>query len=144
MITDENVQVAPIDPTEQALSNLVLTASADAVFGEPVVNGDTTVIPCSEVVIGMGMGSGGGPVDEKGNPMGSGSGGGGGARGRPVAAIIITQDGVRVEPIFDITKIVLASLTTGTFILLWIGRLFLMKRSSRVPSISKIRRSIES
>ena len=144
MITDENVQVAPIDATEQALSKLVITASADAVFGEPVVNGDTTVIPCSEVVIGMGMGSGGGPVDENGNPTGSGSGGGGGARGRPVAAIVITQEGVRVEPIFDITKIVLASLTTGTFILLWIGRLFLMKRSSRVPSISKIRRSIES
>ena len=144
MITDENVQVAPNDPTEQALSKLVITASADAVFGEPVANGDTTVIPCSEVAIGLGMGSGGGPKDENGNPTGSGSGGGGGARGRPVAAIVITQDGVRVEPIFDITKIVLASLTTGTFILLWIGRLFLMKRSSRVPSISKIRRSIES
>ena len=122
----------------------MITASADAVFGEPVVNGDTTVIPCSEVAIGLGMGSGGGPMDENGNPTGSGSGGGGGARGRPVAAIVITQDGVRVEPIFDITKIVLASLTTGTFILLWIGRLFLMKRSSRVPSLSKIRRSIGS
>jgi uncharacterized spore protein YtfJ len=144
MITDENTQVAPIDPTEQALSRLVITASADAVFGEPVVNGDTTVIPCSEVAIGMGMGSGGGPVDENGNPTGSGSGGGGGARGRPVAAIVITQEGVRVEPIFDITKIVLASLTTGTFILLWVGRLFLMKRSSRGPSLSKIRRSIGS
>ena len=144
MITDENVQAPLVDPTEQALSRLVITASADAVFGEPVVNGDTTVIPCSEVAIGMGMGSGGGPIDENGNPTGSGSGGGGGARGRPVAAIVITQDGVRVEPIFDITKIVLASLTTGTFILLWIGRLFLMKRSSRGPSLSKIRRSIGS
>ncbi len=143
MITDENVQAPLVDPLEQALSRLVITASADAVFGEPVVNGDTTVITCSEVAIGMGMGSGGGPVDEKGNPTGSGSGGGGGARGRPVAAIIITKEGVRVEPIFDITKIVLASLTTGTFILLWIGRLSLMKRSSRVPSISKICRSIE-
>lgn len=144
MITDENVQVAPIDPTEQALSKLVITASADAVFGEPVVIGNTTVIPCSEVALGMGMGSGGGPKDENGNSTGSGSGGGGGARGRPVAAIVITQDGVHVEPIFDTTKIILASLTTGTFILLWIGRLFLMRRSSRVPSISKIRRSIES
>ena len=142
MITDENVQAPHVDPTEQALSKLVITASADAVFGEPVVNGNTTVIPCSEVVIGMGLGSGGGPKDENGNPTGSGSGGGGGARSRPVAAIVITQEGVRVEPIFDITKIVLASL--GTFILLWIGRLFLMKRSSRVPLISKIRRSIES
>jgi len=144
MITDENVQATPVDPTEQALSKLVITASADAVFGEPVVNGNTTVIPCSEVVIGMGMGSGGGPVDENGNQTGSGTGGGGGARGRPVAAIIITQDGVRVEPILDLTKIVLASLTTGAFILLWIGRLSLMRRSRRLPSLSRIRRSIES
>jgi uncharacterized spore protein YtfJ len=144
MITDQNVQVIPKDPTEQALSKLVITASADAVFGEPVVNGDTIVIPCSEVALGMGLGSGGGPVDENGNPTGSGSGGGGGARGRPVAAIIITPEGVRVEPIFDITKIVLASLTTGAFILLWIGRLSLMRRSGRGPSLSKLRRSIES
>ncbi len=144
MITDENVQAPLVDPTEQALSKLAITASADAVFGEPVVNGDTTVITCSEVAIGMGMGSGGGPMDENGKPTGSGSGGGGGARGRPVAAIVITKEGVRVEPIFDITKIVLASLTTGTFILLWVGRLFLMRRSSKGPSLSKIRRSIGS
>jgi uncharacterized spore protein YtfJ len=144
MITDQNMQAAPHDPTEQALSRLVLTASADAVFGEPVVNGNTTVIPCSEVFIGMGMGSGGGPVDENGNQTGSGSGGGGGARSRPVAAIIITQDGVQVEPILDLTKIVLASLTTGAFILLWIGRLSLMGRRGRLPSLSKISRSIGS
>ena len=144
MITDQNVQASPVDPTEQALSKLVITASADAVFGEPIVNGDTIVIPCSEVAMGMGMGSGSGPMDEKGNPTGGGSGGGGGARGRPVAAIVITNEGIHVEPIFDLTKIVLASLTTGTFILLWIGRLFFMRRSGRGPSLSKIRRSIES
>jgi len=144
MITEEKVQAPLVDPTGQALSQLVSTARADAVFGQPVVSGDTTIISCSEIAIGMGMGSGSGPVDEKGNPTGGGSGGGGGARGRPVAAIVITKEGVRVEPIFDLTKIVLASLTTGAFILLWVGRLSLMKRSSRGPSLSKLRRSIGS
>ncbi len=144
MITEEKVQAPLVDPTEQALSKLVATARADAVFGQPVVSGDTTVISCSEIAIGMGMGSGSGPVDEKGNPTGGGSGGGGGARGRPVAAIVITKEGVRVEPIFDLTKIVLASLTTGAFILLWLGRLSLMRRSGRGPSLSKLRRSIGS
>ena len=144
MITEDKVQVPLVDPTEQALSRLVATARADAVFGQPVVSGDTTIISCSEIAIGMGMGSGSGPVDEKGNPTGGGSGGGGGARGRPVAAIVITKEGVRVEPIFDLTKIVLASLTTGAFILLWVGRLSLMKRSARGPSLSKLRRSIGS
>ncbi len=144
MITEEKVQAPLVDPTGQALSQLVATARADAVFGQPVVSGDTTIISCSEIAIGMGMGSGSGPVDEKGNPTGGGSGGGGGARGRPVAAIVITKEGVRVEPIFDLTKIVLASLTTGAFILLWVGRLSLMKRSARGPSLSKLRRSIGS
>ena len=144
MITEEKVQAPLVDPTGQALSQLVATARADAVFGQPVVSGDTTIISCSEIAIGMGMGSGSGPVDEKGNPTGGGSGGGGGARGRPVAAIVITKEGVRVEPIFDLTKIVLASLTTGAFILLWVGRLSLMKRSGRGPSLSKLRRSIGS
>src|SRR6266704_1104309 len=144
MITEEKVQQPPVDSTEKALSQLVTTARADAVFGQPVVSGDTTVITCSEIAIGMGMGSGSGPVDEKGNPTGGGSGGGGGARGRLVAAIVITKEGVRVEPIFDLTKIILASLTTGTFILLWVGRLYLMRRSARGPSLSKLRRSIGS
>ena len=144
MITEENMQAAPVDPTEQALSKLVIVASADSVFGEPVVQGNTTVIPCSEAIIGMGMGSGGGPTGENGISTGSGSGGGGGARSRPIAAIIVTQDEVRVEPILDLTKIVLASLTTGAFILLWIGRLSLMRGSRRLPSLSRIRKSIGS
>jgi uncharacterized spore protein YtfJ len=144
MITEEKAQAPLVDPTGQALSQLVTTARADAVFGQPVERGDATVIPCSEIAVGLGMGSGSGPVDEKGNQTGGGSGGGGGARGRPVAAIIITKEGVRVEPIFDLTRIVLASLTTGAFMLLWVGRLFFMKRSGKGPSFSQFRRTIGS
>jgi uncharacterized spore protein YtfJ len=144
MITEDKAQAPLVDPTGQALNKLVTTASADAVFGQPVVNGDTTVIPCSEVAMGMGMGSGSGPVDEKGNATGSGSGGGGGARGRPVAAIVITKEGVRVEPIFDLTRIVLASLTTGAFMLFWVGRLFFTKPSGKGPSFSQFRKTIGS
>ena len=144
MITEEKDNTPQLDSTGQALSRLVATARADSVFGQPVERGDTTVIPCSEIFVGLGMGSGSGPIDEKGNAIGGGSGGGGGARGRPVAAIVITNDGVRVEPIFDITKIVLASLTTGAFMLFWIGRLFLVKRSSKGPSFSQLRRAIGS
>ena len=144
MLTEEKAQAPLVDPTGQALSQLVTTARADTVFGQPVERGDTTVIPCSEIAVGLGMGSGSGPVDENGNATGGGSGGGGGARGRPVAAIIITKEGVRVEPIFDITRIVLASLTTGAFMLFWVGRLFITKPSGKGPSFSQFRRSIGS
>src|SRR5713226_944479 len=89
---------------EKVMSRLVETAKVDAVFGQPVERGNATVIACSEVSVGFGFGFGGGPVDEKGNQVGGGAGGGGGARGRPIAAIVVTQDGVRVEPILDLTK----------------------------------------
>ena len=143
MITEEKASAPIADSAERVFGQLVTTARADTVFGQPVERGDATVIPCSEIVVGLGMGSGSGPTDAQGNQTGGGSGGGGGARGRPVAAIIITSEGVRVQPIFDLTKIVLASLTTGAFILLWVGRLFLMKRSGRGPSFSQFRKAIE-
>lgn len=143
MITEEKVQAPLVDPTGQTLGQLVTTARADTIFGQPVERDNATVIPCSEIAVGVGMGSGRGPVDAQGNPTGNGSGGGGAARGRPVAAIVITKDGVRVEPIFDLTRIVLASLTTGAFILFWVGRLFFMKGNKKGPSFSQLRRVIE-
>jgi uncharacterized spore protein YtfJ len=60
--------------------------------------------------------------DEQGTPTqnsGGGGGGGGGGRvlSRPVAIIIASPDNVRVEPVVDVTKISLAALTAGGFIL---------------------------
>jgi uncharacterized spore protein YtfJ len=125
------------------MNRLFDTAKVDAVFGQPVERGNATVIPCSEVSVGFGFGSGGGPVDERGNQVGGGVGAGGGARGRPIAAIVVTQDGVRVEPIMDLTKVALAGMTTGTFMLLWLIRLIRGTKGGRGPSFSQLRRAIE-
>ena len=127
---------------EQIMSQLVNVAKADAVFGQPVERGNAIVIPCSEVSAGLGMGSGSGPIDEKGNSTGGGYGAGGGARGRPIAAIVVTSDGVRVEPIMDMTKIALAALSTGAFMLLWLGRLSRITRSDKGPSLKQIKKAI--
>jgi uncharacterized spore protein YtfJ len=91
------------------------------VFSEPTSVGDNTVITASEVSVGLGLGFGrGGGGDEKASGEGVGGGGGGGSAGRPVAAIIIGPAGVRVEPIVDVTKIVLAFLTTlGAMYMSW-------------------------
>ena len=43
--------------------------------------------------------------------MGGGGGGGGGASGRPIAVISVTEEGVEVEPVVDVTKIALAFFT---------------------------------
>jgi uncharacterized spore protein YtfJ len=91
----------------------------DAVFSQPVIVGDHTIITASEYTASMGVGYGGGggtgpaASEEANEPGGYGGGGGGGGAtmARPVAAIIISPSGVRVEPIVDVTKIAITLFT---------------------------------
>jgi uncharacterized spore protein YtfJ len=117
------------------LEKLVNTARSEAVYSAPVIQGEYTIITASELFLGMGFGygSGGGGDDPEeakahGKPAGMGYGGGGGGGGaaaaRPIATIIIGSDGVRVEPIVDVTKIALAFFTT-------LGTMFLMLRGMK-------------
>ena len=147
MIEGQKASPPRLDVAEQSVekivSRLLDTAKVDAVFGQPVERGNATVIPCSEVSVGFGFGFGGGPVDERGNQPGGGVGAGGNARGRPIAAIVITQDSVRVEPIMDLTKVALAGMTTGTFMLLWLLRLVRGTKGKKGPSFSQLKKAIE-
>ena len=68
------------------------TLSARTAVGDPVTAEGKTVIPLMSVGMGFGAGSGSGKEDVSG-----GSGGGGGLGMKPVAVIIIDQQGVRVE-----------------------------------------------
>ena len=81
------------------LARLYDVVEPDMVYGEPVTQGEYTVITAREVTMALGVGYGGG-------------GGGGTATGRPVAVIEIGPSGVRVEPIVDPTKIAVAMFTT--------------------------------
>jgi uncharacterized spore protein YtfJ len=148
MIEGQKVSHPRIDLAQQTVEKVLIrvvdTAKVDAVFGQPVERGNATVIPCSEVSVGFGFGLGGGPVDEKGSQSGGGAGAGGNARGRPIAAIVVTQDDVRVEPIMDLTKVALAGMTTGTFMLLWLLRLVRGTKGEKGPSLSKLKKAIES
>jgi uncharacterized spore protein YtfJ len=119
----------------RALQGIVSTADSARVFGQPVSSEGYTVIPAAEVASGGGFGSGlgfGGPQRSKmmavggsaaattqtgdetaaqtAQGAGGGGGGGGGGMARPVAAIVIGPDGVRVQPVFDITKLALTAL----------------------------------
>jgi uncharacterized spore protein YtfJ len=135
-------EVRMAESQEQArelVEKLFSVAEPGAVFGEPVQVGEHTVITASEVTVGMGFGSGGGfgsgsqaeeegEGSQEGSGGGYGSGGGGGAGGRPVAAIIAGPDGVRIEPIVDVTKLGLAALTALGGMLLTLSR---MRKASR-------------
>lgn len=109
-------------PDQQAANELIGRlfdiTSADAVYSQPVTVGDHTIINASEysATLGMGYGGGGGvgpnpEATQQANGYGGGGGGGGATMSRPVAAIIVSPDGVRVEPIVDVTKIAITMFT---------------------------------
>lgn len=91
----------------------------DAVYSQPITVGDHTIINASEYTASMGVGYGGGggtgpaASEEANKPGGYGGGGGGGGAtmARPVATIIVSPSGVRVEPIVDVTKIAITMFT---------------------------------
>jgi uncharacterized spore protein YtfJ len=131
--------------TASVIEKLFSVTQPGAVFSEPVTVEGRTIITTSEVMIGMGVGygigagsaTGEGTEEEEeeedgddqeaeaesemasGEGYGGGGGGGGFSTGRPVAAIIIEPEGVRIEPIVDVTKISLAFFTV-------LGSIFLM------------------
>lgn len=129
----------PIDPeaavesSQDTMELFLSSADVHAVYAEPVTHGENLIIPAAEIlsVAGFGYGSGGGTSNDPQNTgAGGGGGGGGGGRvfARPVAVIIATPDGVRVDPVFDLTKIALAGITAFGFMLATLSR---MKRGPR-------------
>jgi uncharacterized spore protein YtfJ len=110
-----------LNTVQTTLDKFLTAASVEAVYGPPLSQGENVVIPAAEVlsVVGFGLGAGGGQgsADAENTGSGGGAGGGGGGRvlARPVAVIIMSPTGVRVEPIVDVTKIVLAVFTTFGF-----------------------------
>ncbi len=118
-----------IDMVQSSMENFISVADVKRVYGQPVQHGETIIIPAAEVVAGMGFGAGygaGGPDDADG--VGGGGGGGGKALARPVAVVIADEEGVRVEPVVDPTKIALAALTAAGFILSTLFKMVSMGR----------------
>jgi uncharacterized spore protein YtfJ len=102
------------------------------VYGEPVVHGNTTVIPVAQLAYGFGGGGGRGPgtqkpryagrpTDADGSPDAEGMGGGGGARMTPVGALEIRADGVRFirfRPLGPMAGVAAVGMIVGW----WFGR----------------------
>lgn len=130
------------EKANELMEQLIAVADAKSVYSDPIESGEYKVITASEVRVGMGFGFGGGggveaehtetEQDEETTPSsgyGGGGGGGGIAFGRPVAAIEIGPQGVRVEPIVDPTKIAIAFFSTMVSMFAMMGRL---KRGNRL------------
>ena len=118
-----------VDTVQTTMDKFLSAASVDAVVGQPIREGENIVIPTAEVLsfAGFGLGSGTGsqgPGENENTGSGGGGGGGGRVLARPVAAIIVSPAGVRVEPIVDATKIALAVFTTAGFMAAMIARMW--------------------
>ncbi len=77
---------------KMTLGEIERILSTKTVVGEPMTVGGNTIIPL--VSIGFAFGGCGGIGDQK-----DGSGAGGGGAVRPVGVIVVSDDGVKVEPI---------------------------------------------
>lgn len=125
-----------LEITEDVLGKLLGTSGASIVYGRPIKHGDVTIIPAAEVIAGVGFGSGFGygPISEgedRSTVIGGGEGGGGAGRtfSRPVAVVIISPEGVRIEPVRDRTKVLLAAITAGGFMAATLLRMISPKRA---------------
>ena len=139
-MTQRSDSSLPKKPVSQSIDDIVSrvdglfdVARPEAVFAPPVTVDGRTVISAAELLVGMGIGGGGGPSpategQAEGENAGMGAGGGGYAQSRPVAVIIIDGDGVRVEPVVDVTKLGLAAITVLGSMFFFLAR---MMRGSR-------------
>ncbi len=132
---------AGLEMYQSTMEEFLAAADVRVVYGEPILHDDTMIIPTAEVLCGLGFGVGSGSGTSTDNPdkpaQGSGSGGGGGGRilSRPVAVVVASPEGVRVEPVVDITKIALAGLTALGFM---VGMMFRMSsRHHALPAIDE-------
>jgi len=87
-----------------ALDELERMISTRVVASEPITVGDHVITPLVSVGFGFGSGRGSGRSKDKEDAEGSGAGIGFGGGVRPVAVIIASPDGVRVESLAKESK----------------------------------------
>ena len=119
-LTEEEAGVRISEMIRDNFERFINVASVDSVYGKPIQQDGSLIIPAAEVIGGMGFGTGFGLPPREGAPAGgqgaqAGGGGGGGGRvvSRPVATIIADREGVRIEPVIDRSRIVLTGMLTG-------------------------------
>ncbi len=104
------------EQTTKPIEEAIKSFDVRRIFGEPVENGTTTIIPVAEFQLGFGYGYGGGdgPGAEPGTRA-VGYGGGGGAAGKatPAGHIVVEDGQVRYEPIINRERVALAALAVG-------------------------------
>lgn len=87
-------------------------------FGEPLHQGEVTIVPVARVVGGGGYGHGDGHIGATGSSAGSGSGGGLGVRVTPVGVYVVDGASVTWQPALDLNRIILGGQVVGALAVL--------------------------
>lgn len=99
---------------EAVVGRALRHADARVVYGEPVKEGDRTVIPVARVSTAYGFGAGGGQgtqADAGSSGGGVGAGGGGNVAAKPLGYIEITPASTKFVPIVDASSIAIRAIT---------------------------------
>ncbi|WNG55303.1 hypothetical protein F0U59_11320 [Archangium gephyra] len=109
--------------------NEVIDRARDAfsvrrVYGEPIQQGEVTVIPAARVTGGGGGGGGEGPMAEgaQGAESAKGYGSGFGLNARPAGAFVLRNGKVRWMPAVDVNRIILGAQVLVGLVLLTFGQ----------------------
>jgi len=141
-------------PAFEGIERVFKLMQPGKVFGEPVVSGEYTVITASELSMGGGFGMGkstfmmGNIAPKEGEEVatdaknatpafGMGGGGGGGSSARPIALIVIGPDGAKVQPIFDLSKLVLSWMSMWGRLVPSLVKLSMKQKALKVETMPK-------
>ncbi len=125
------------------VDELMRRMNATAVFGEPIQQGNVTLIPVASVTYGFGSGQGWGrnpqakegqaPTPEASQGEGAGAGGGGGGMARPLGYIRIDENGAKYEPTMNMTLVSISGMLLAGWNIFWVMKM--------IMSVSKAKRS---
>lgn len=128
----EGLEAQGASSAERLAAMMARSAQSSAVFGEPVHQGTSIIIPVAKAILGVGGGSG---------PANSGEGGGGGMRVAPLGFIHLENGRARFHPL---RKSALSLGATAALVgaLLFVGRqLRLIRRDMRSGTKDSSRRT---
>jgi len=84
---------------QASMAEIERLLNTKSVVGEPISVDGNTIIPLVSIGFGFGAGSAMGSGEKEGKGQGGGGGTGGGGGVKPLAIVIINQQGVHVAPI---------------------------------------------
>ena len=113
----------------EVVRDVVDSATAAKVFGEPIVSDGTTVVPVAKISGGGGGGSGNAPAQE--GADNGGTGGGVGVSAKPMGVYVIRNGDVKWRPPIDVNRAILGAQVVAVVALLVLRAILKARKKHR-------------